>query len=326
MNMVCFDLEGPLVLEDNAYELMKLIPGGKRVFEVISRYDDLLSLEEGTYEPGNTLSLIAPFLIHYGIKEETIVSMGESSHLTPGVQELISDLNLHGWQIFCISTSYEQYALTVIQRLGIRKKNVTATPFPLGHLRQSFCQEDSRLIERVVAQIADLKPVTDDDEIKKKLDLFYEEKLQRASSSKIISNIRPVGGRHKVAALKVFVQRTGVPLSRWAVIGDSITDARMLHAVNSEGGLAIAFNANEYALSHATVSLASTDSGDLLSLLSAWTEGGRSAAEDFVKTKAVAGAAGGVFHWLCGENDLAHISEIHNKMRRLLRKEAGQLG
>lgn len=326
MNMVCFDLEGPLVLEDNAYELMKLIPGGKRVFEVISRYDDLLSLEEGTYEPGNTLSLVAPFLIHSGIKEEDIISMGESAHLTPGVQELISDLTLHGGQIFCISTSYEQYALTVTQRLGIRKKNVTATPFPLDHLRQSFCQEDSRLVEQVIAQIANLRPFVDDDEIKKRLDSFYRERLPGTNSGKVINSIRPVGGRRKVDALKVFVQRTGVPLSCWAVIGDSITDARMLHAVNSEGGLAIAFNANEYALSHATVSLASTNSGELLSLLSAWTEGGRGAAEDFVKTKAVAGAAGGVFHWLNEENDLAHISKIHNKMRRLLREEAGQLG
>ena len=43
-NYICFDLEGPLSPQDNAYELMKLIPDGDKVFEVISRYDDLLAL------------------------------------------------------------------------------------------------------------------------------------------------------------------------------------------------------------------------------------------------------------------------------------------
>ncbi|GAF96811.1 unnamed protein product, partial [marine sediment metagenome] len=63
MNMICFDLEGPLATQDNAYELMKLFPGGGKVFEVISRYDDLLTLEgRADYEPGDTLVLIAPFL------------------------------------------------------------------------------------------------------------------------------------------------------------------------------------------------------------------------------------------------------------------------
>jgi len=45
MNFICFDLEGPLSPQDNAYELMKLFPDGDKVFEVISRYDDLLTLE-----------------------------------------------------------------------------------------------------------------------------------------------------------------------------------------------------------------------------------------------------------------------------------------
>ena len=44
-NFICFDIEGPLSSQDNAYELMKLFPNGDRIFEAISRYDDLLTLE-----------------------------------------------------------------------------------------------------------------------------------------------------------------------------------------------------------------------------------------------------------------------------------------
>ena len=45
-NFICFDLEGPLSPQDKAYELMKLFPNGDKIFEVISRYADMLALEE----------------------------------------------------------------------------------------------------------------------------------------------------------------------------------------------------------------------------------------------------------------------------------------
>ena len=75
-NFICFDLEGPLSPQDNAYELMKLFPNGDRVFEVISRYDDLLTLEEREdYEPGDTLALIVPFLILHDISGDNIAEL-----------------------------------------------------------------------------------------------------------------------------------------------------------------------------------------------------------------------------------------------------------
>ena len=71
MNFICFDLEGPLSPQDNAYELMRLFPNGGKIFEVISRYDDLLTLEEREdYEPGDTLALIVPFLLLHNISED----------------------------------------------------------------------------------------------------------------------------------------------------------------------------------------------------------------------------------------------------------------
>jgi len=50
MNLICFDLEGPLAPQDNAYELMKLFPRGGKIFEVISRYDDYRGL---CFDQGN---------------------------------------------------------------------------------------------------------------------------------------------------------------------------------------------------------------------------------------------------------------------------------
>src|SRR4030043_400511 len=98
-NFICFDLEGPLSPQDNAYELMKLFPNGDKVFEVISRYDDLLTLaEREDYEPGDTLALIVPFLILHDISENDITTLATKASLTGGAQKLISWLQSTGWK------------------------------------------------------------------------------------------------------------------------------------------------------------------------------------------------------------------------------------
>src|SRR4030042_28601 len=100
-NFIGFDLEGPLSPQDNAYDLMKLFPNGDRVFEVISRYDDLLTLEsrEG-YEPGDTLALIVPFLVLHNISEDNITTLAARASFIGGADKLIPQLEDSGWKIF----------------------------------------------------------------------------------------------------------------------------------------------------------------------------------------------------------------------------------
>ena len=58
--IVCFDLEGPLSPQDNAFEVMGAIPRGLEIFSALSTYDDILALEgRQDYEPGDTLKLEA---------------------------------------------------------------------------------------------------------------------------------------------------------------------------------------------------------------------------------------------------------------------------
>jgi len=329
MNLICFDLEGPLAPQDNAYELMKLFYDGGKVFEVISRYDDLLTLQSRPdYEPGDTLALIVPFLVYHGIKEEQIAAMGQKAGLTPGAAELMTTLKSLGWQIFCISTSYEQYAIPVTQRLGIPKENVACTSFPLVQIRELLGRNDSVLLEQAEQEIVKLKPFADDGKIEDYLDDFYGQRLPQTGSGRLISQVKPVGGRRKVEALEDFSTRTGKPLTDWTVVGDSITDSRMLRAVNKAGGLAIAFNANEYALKYASMGLASIRLDDLWIVLEAWKKGDRQSVERMVKEKEMAGGVGDRewFHWLDGIKDMTAVLEIHRRIRRLVRQEAAELG
>ncbi len=328
MNLICFDLEGPLAPQDNAYELMKLFPNGDRIFQVISRYDDLLTLEgRENYEPGDTLALIVPFLAYHGIKEEQIGIMGQRAALTPGASELVSKLKVHGWQVFCASTSYEQYATGITQRLGIPTQNVACTSFPLNKISQLLSQDDFTLLEQMEKQIPNLSYMVDDD-IKKLLDHFYWQQLPQTQSGKMVIEVKPIGGTRKVKALQHFAAKTGELLSHWVAVGDSITDFNMLHAVDNTGGLAISFNANEYALPYSTMSLASTRLDDLWVILETWSKGDRSVVEKMVREKEEIGGEGtrGHFHWLAGTNDITEPLKIHSRIRRLVRKEAAKLG
>ncbi len=328
-NFICFDLEGPLSPQDNAYELMKLFPNGDKVFEVISRYDDLLTLEEREdYEPGDTLALIIPFLVLHNISENNIAALASKASLTNGAAELVSRLQSKSWKIFCISTTYEQYAIHITQKLGIYAHNVACTFFPLDRFRATLGKEDSALLRQAEQDILAMSPVDDDDRIKKRLDYFFWEKLPTTDLGMAIKEVKPVGGRRKVAALNKFADTYEQPLSKWVVIGDSITDFRMLQAVEEAGGLAIAFNANEYALPYATMSLASTSINDLVEVSEAWQKDGRKGAEKIVKEKEKVGGVGdrGYFHWLSGSKDIDDVIEVHKRIRRLVREEAGKLG
>jgi len=329
MNFICFDLEGPLSPQDNAYELMKLFPNGDRIFEVISRYDDLLTLEgkEG-YEPGDTLALIVPFLVCHNISESDITALAGEASLTGGAEKLIPYLQTNRWKVFCISTSYEQYAMHITQKLDIYAHNVACTRFPIEEMRQTLCKEDSALLQRIEKEILTMNPVGDDARIKQSLDRFFWEELPTTNIGKLIQEIKPVGGQRKVDALNRFADKYDQPLSGWVVVGDSITDFKMLRAVEEAGGISIAFNANEFALPYSTMSLASTMLSDLSEVLEVWQRRGRGALEKLVKAKEKSGGKGdrGFFNWIAGRKDIDDIVETHKRIRRLVREEAGKLG
>jgi energy-converting hydrogenase A subunit R len=326
-NPICFDLEGPLCLRDNAYDLMKMIPSGDIIFEVISRYDDLLTMEgRADYEPGDTLALILPFLVLHDISEADIASAAAQATFTRGAGELVSTLQKNGWDVFCITTTYEQYALPITLQLGIPPENVACTKLSLKEIKASLCKDTTTLLTDIERDIIAMP--SDDAIIKRRLDRFFCSQLPATECGRAISQVKPIGGRRKVRALREFSHRIKQSLSCWVAIGDSITDFRMLKEVDSAEGLSVAFNANQYALPYATMSLASLDIIDLLPVLESFAGGGRSAAEDTVvkMEKPVLEDNRGNLHWLSGRADKYDIIELHRRLRCLVREEAGRLG
>lgn len=324
---IVFDIEGPLTPEDNAYELMQLLPQGQHLFEVLSRYDDMLTLEDKeNYQPGNTLALIAPFLIRYGISGRHMVEEAGNAPFTPGAQELVDSLQEAGWQIFCISTAYSPFALTFTMRLGIDPQRVASTFFPTTEDLPSLSKEDVRLIDDFMQDITSIS-VESIPAARHRLEHFFADELAQSALGDIVRAVEPVGGRRKKEALNGFARHHHSKLDSWVVVGDSITDVDMLQAVDQAGGLAVAFNANEYALPHATLALAAGSITPLGQVLSHWVEGDREAVRQITQEQESLGP-GAAFHmsWIAQERDTKDIIRLSQYYRRLLRSQAGDLG
>ncbi len=328
-HFIAFDLEGPLTPLDAAFQLFSPIPGGPSLFSTISRYDDILVMEgRDGYEPGDTLSLVLPFLLYHNIDEKDIEYLGEEAPLVLGAKDTVEGLSQAGWDIFCISTSYQQFASVIASRVGISLDRLASTHLPLEEFYAQFQNPEKRIIGEIEGILRSYADVDLDMISKSVLDGIFWDKLAKTDVGRMMAQVSPVGGNRKVKKLKEFLDRCHLLLKDAVVVGDSITDRNMLAAVDEAGGLAIAFNANYYALSVATVGLATTNLTDLLPLLETWQDGGRSGAESFVREAEVRSGEGdrGHFSWLSGRDDLRIPIDVHSRIRYVVRAEAAALG
>jgi energy-converting hydrogenase A subunit R len=285
-NVICFDLEGPLSPQDNAYEVMGLIDNGHRIFEVISRYDDILTIggKEG-YEPGDTLSLIVPFLLYHGISEKDIIGVSRRAKIVDGSAFLISRLKQLGWSPYIISTSYQQHAYNVGGQIGVPPERTYCTYLPLDELSDYVKEIDASRIKELEKDIIErLYPrIGDEGRIRDRLNRFYYKDILGTGLEDIMRRIIVIGGQRKVDATLRIAREAHTSLSEMIVVGDSITDYKMLRQVKEEKGVAVVFNGNRYAIPHANVGLASTDIRFLLIIITAHMCGGISGVIDTVK-------------------------------------------
>jgi energy-converting hydrogenase A subunit R len=334
--LIFFDLEGPLSPQDNAYEVMGLVPDGHRLFEVISRYDDLLTLEgREDYEPGDTLRLIVPFLVRHGITAEEVTRVSQQAGLVPGAADLVRRLRVEGWEIHVVSTSYEQHATNIGGKLGLPMGVIHCTRVAFDRLRARLTQDDLKQVaamEQIILRDLysdDLSSGTRDEPIRMKLDAFYWGTGLAEALALPGEAVTVVGGRRKAWTMEEVARVKGGSLRSAAFVGDSITDVQGARMLESLGGLAIAFNGNAFILPHVTVAAAATRLDAIYPILEAWTQGGRGQVKRMVAGVAGPEADEGAHvHWMvgCEEARLKEIIALHKGFRRRMREAAAKLG
>ncbi|MBM4295713.1 MAG: hypothetical protein FJ126_12535 [Deltaproteobacteria bacterium] len=263
------DLEGPLALNDNAFELCRefIQPQGAKFFKQVSRYDDYLAdlVKQPGYKAGDTLKFILPFLKAYGVTNEQIREFSNKTiKLVPGVEKTYGFLRRQGFPIFAISASYRQFAEAVGKKLGFDAAHLFSTELDLDKyvLAAAEAEELRRLQEEIAAapeielppEAASLEDLPEP--VREALALCgrtFQEAVPGMDIGRIYREVNVVGGGEKVQAMEESLARTGVKMADAMYVGDSITDVQAFHTVGAAGGLGLSFNGNHYAVNAAEV-------------------------------------------------------------------------
>jgi energy-converting hydrogenase A subunit R len=243
------DCEGPISINDNAFELAgHFIEDGEKFFTIVSKYDDILveNKREGYYA-GGTLKLIVPFLKAYGATNENIIEFSAKNvHLVPGAKEMLSFVNSI-MPSFIVSTSYKQYIQALCDLTGFPFENTYFTSLDMVDEYSVSGEEKQKLMEfrKIIIENPDFEI----------LDKIFWDEILKLSLYEIMKNVNPVGGEGKKEAVLDIVNKYGFKESDIMYVGDSITDVEPLKFVKESGGLAISFNGNEYAVMSAEIAV-----------------------------------------------------------------------
>ena len=93
-----------------------------------------------------------------------------------------------------------------------------------------------------------------------RLDEIFWKEIANMESGKIFHEVNPIGGREKAEAAKDAAERVGIDLGDIMYVGDSITDVEAFRLVKENGGLAVSFNGNQYAIKNAEIAVLSENS------------------------------------------------------------------
>lgn len=291
------DCEGPISKNDNAFELAThFIPDGDKLFSLLSKYDDVLVdiIKKEGYSAGGTLKLILPFFKAYNVTDKQMQNFSEQNIVlikdTKDTLHHIMDLT----DAYIVSTSYVHYIRALCN----------AVEFPLDH---TYCtqltldqynltpQETERLKEiakelsamHMITIPPNAKSLNDfntvDQDIIRRLDHIFWKEIADMSCGKILSDIITVGGPQKAEAIRDIIAKLKPASVEVMYVGDSITDVEAFKLVQQNGGLAVSFNGNVYAVKKAEIAALSENSIVIAILADVFINHGKAAVLQIVK-------------------------------------------
>jgi energy-converting hydrogenase A subunit R len=245
------DCEGPLSVNDNAFELAgHFIPDGEKFFSEVSSYDDILvdEIKRPGYNAGDTLKLIIPFLIAYGADNQKIIDFSrENVMMVPGATETMSYVESI-MPSFIVSTSYGQYIKALCDLTGFSFENTYFTQADLDtHVLSQEEKERLMEIKDIIVNGADFET----------MDKIFFEEIPQMEIGKILLEIKTVGGEGKKLAVEDILKKNNAFADSIMYVGDSITDVEPLNFAKENKGVSVSFNGNEYAINAADIAIIS---------------------------------------------------------------------
>ena len=263
------DCEGPLTINDNAYEACShFIQDGSKLYKILSSYDDYLvevEKREG-YHVGGTLAYITPFFKAEDITNQDLIDYAKETLKTVNGVENSFFIAEEFIDSYIVSTSYGQYIRALCDEMDFPYENTYHTEVDLDSMPitdgEKVKVEEFRCKILECNLMQDYRNNLDSEELEREGDLLddiFFNQFKNMSFAEYMFNINPVGGIEKEKALKDIIEKNNIDPKDVIYAGDSITDLEPLQYVKSHGGLAVAFNGNEYAINAAEVAIISED-------------------------------------------------------------------
>lgn len=246
------DCEGPLTLNDNAFELCAhFIEDGDELFKILSLYDDYLvdEVKKDNYKAGNTLKLILPFFAVENLKNEDLINFSREHIYVVNDSRFLLKYLQSAMNTYIVSTSYGQYIEAVSNFMEFPFENTYYTDVDMDELN---------LIDEEILKIAEFKKQILENPKNYELfdDIFFSE-IPKMGIYENIKNIDVIGGEGKKLAIDDIISRDNININEILYIGDSITDVEPLRFAREHDRISISFNGNDYPLREAQIAIVS---------------------------------------------------------------------
>ena len=246
------DCEGPLTLNDNAFELSEhFIEEGGELFKILSLYDDYLAdiVKKEGYKAGNTLKLILPFFVCENLKNSDLVDFSQNNIYSVNDSKFLLSYLKKRMNTYIVSTSYGQYIEAVSNYMDLPFENTFYTNVDVDMLK---------LNEGEIEKVNEFKRLILENPKDYELfdDIFFS-KIPEMEIFNEIEKIEVVGGQGKKLAIDKIIKRDKIDADEIFYIGDSITDVEPLDFACKNNGISVSFNGNEYPLKVAQIAIVS---------------------------------------------------------------------
>ena len=288
------DCEGPLTRNDNAMEVTAaFVPDGAELFARLSRYDDFLAdvLHKPGYNAGDTLRLIVPFLLAYGVGDRDVEEYSADTVLVvPGARDLLRDVAARPALVHHLDV------VLALRAGALPRDRVSLRAVPLHQARPRRLASDrrrGRLAARPRRSDPRHSPSSSCPRRRARRPTCRPPTAPPSPPSTACSGSRwapragaaptssPPCARSAAASSSAPCARSppagASTLADVMYVGDSITDVPPFTAVREAGGVALSFNGNRYALAAAELAAAAADTGPTRELALAFADGGREA-------------------------------------------------
>ena len=272
------DCEGPLTLNDNAFELCEhFIDDGDKLFKILSLYDDYLVdiVKKEGYKAGNTLKLILPFFVLEKLTNDDLIDFSKNHIYAVRDSKFLLKYLKETMNTYIVSTSYGQYIEALSNYMEFPFENTYYTKVDVDALS---------LNEDELSKIAQFKvQILENPEDYELFDEIFFSQIPRMGIYETIKKIDVIGGLGKKLAIDDIIENDKIDIKQMLYIGDSITDVEPLAFARDNNGISISFNGNEYPLKVAEIAIVSPSAVTTAVIANVYADNGKNKVLQFIE-------------------------------------------